>query len=109
MTRASTRFDRAANLLDTPGVLSLPSHSDDERATMRALLDGPARCLLQLGDAKALAIAARRRVDHNCKRTVGLNTGILAAAALGALSPGTTALLHNGTTIGILLNALRRP
>ncbi|MGV0977030.1 MAG: FeoB small GTPase domain-containing protein, partial [Azonexus sp.] len=38
VTRASARFDHAAMLLDTPGVLALPSRSDDERATMRALL-----------------------------------------------------------------------
>ena len=38
VTRASARFDREAVLLDTPGVLSLPSRSDDERATMRRML-----------------------------------------------------------------------
>jgi ferrous iron transport protein B len=52
VTRASARFDDAASLLDTPGVLSLPSRSDDERATMRALLNEPSRCLIQVGDAK---------------------------------------------------------
>lgn len=54
VTRASTRFDRQAMLLDTPGVLSLPSRSDDERATMRALLRENTRCLVQVGDAKNL-------------------------------------------------------
>ena len=54
VTRASTRFDREAVLLDTPGVLALPSRSDDERATMRALLNEPIRCLVQVGDAKNL-------------------------------------------------------
>ena len=39
ITRASARFDSSAMLLDTPGVLALPSRSDDERATMQALLD----------------------------------------------------------------------
>jgi hypothetical protein len=32
---------------------------------------------------------------------------ILGAAALGALNPVAAATLHNGATIGILLNALR--
>ena len=41
-------------LLDTPGVLALPSRSDDERATMRALLEENTRCLVQVGDAKNL-------------------------------------------------------
>jgi ferrous iron transport protein B len=54
VTRASARFDREATLLDTPGVLALPSRSDDERATMRALLNEQSRCLVQVGDAKNL-------------------------------------------------------
>ncbi|MGB2904661.1 MAG: FeoB small GTPase domain-containing protein, partial [Candidatus Dechloromonas phosphoritropha] len=54
VTRASARFDREAVLLDTPGVLALPSRSDDERATMRALLNEQTRCLVQVGDAKNL-------------------------------------------------------
>jgi len=54
VTRASARFDREVTLLDTPGVLSLPSRSDDERATMRALLNEHTRCLVQVGDAKNL-------------------------------------------------------
>ncbi|WP_306606723.1 ferrous iron transport protein B [Azonexus sp.] len=54
VTRASARFDATALLLDTPGVLALPSRSDDERATMRALLNESSRCLVQVGDAKNL-------------------------------------------------------
>lgn len=54
VTRASTRLDKTATLLDTPGVLALPSRSDDERATMRALLHEPVRSLIQVGDAKNL-------------------------------------------------------
>jgi len=59
--------------------------------------------------AKAMANAAMGRIASNYHLTVGFNTAILAAAALGTLSPTMTAVLHNGTTIGILLNALRRP
>ncbi|WP_415034789.1 ferrous iron transport protein B [Azonexus sp.] len=54
VTQAPARFDASATLLDTPGVLALPSRSDDERATMRALLNEPSRCLVQVGDAKNL-------------------------------------------------------
>lgn len=54
MTRASARFDPTATLLDTPGVLALPARSDDERATMRALLSEPSRSLVQVGDARNL-------------------------------------------------------
>ena len=54
VTRATARFDSSASLLDTPGVLALPSRSDDERATMQALLNENSRCLVQVGDAKNL-------------------------------------------------------
>ncbi|UCV10705.1 ferrous iron transport protein B [Dechloromonas denitrificans] len=54
VTRASARFNTEISLLDTPGVLALPSRSDDERATMRALLNEDARSLVQVGDAKNL-------------------------------------------------------
>ena len=54
VTQAPARFDASATLLDTPGVLALPSRSDDERATMRALLNESSRCLVQVGDAKNL-------------------------------------------------------
>ncbi len=69
VTRASARFDREAVLLDTPGVLALPSRSDDERATMRALLNESSRCLVQVGDAK------------NLRRTLAL-TALLAELGL---------------------------
>jgi ferrous iron transport protein B len=54
VARATARFDRAASLLDTPGVLALPARSDDERATMRALLNENLRYVIQVGDAKNL-------------------------------------------------------
>jgi heavy metal translocating P-type ATPase len=57
--------------------------------------------------AKALANATMQRINDNYRLTIGANSAILGAAALGLLSPVLAALLHNGTTIGILLNALR--
>lgn len=62
----------------------------------------------KVADAKAIANAVMELVATNYRLTVGVNTGILAAAALGLLSPVATSVLHNGATIGILLNALRR-
>jgi len=69
-----------------------------------ALLEDDIECV---ADAKAAANAAIELIATNYRLTVGLNTGILSAAALGMLSPISTAILHNGTTLGILLNALR--
>jgi len=63
--------------------------------------------IARVADARALANAAMARIATNYKLTVGLNSAILGLAALGVLSPVATAVLHNGTTIGILLNAFR--
>jgi len=61
----------------------------------------------RVADVKEIANATMRLIERNYKLTVGANTAILGAAALGLLRPITTSVLHNGTTIGILLNALR--
>lgn len=50
--QSATKFDANTNLIDSPGVLSLPSRTDDERATMKALLNEKIRCIIQVGDAK---------------------------------------------------------
>ena len=62
----------------------------------------------RVADAKQAANDVMELIGRNYRMTVGLNTAILGAAALGLLSPVATSILHNGTTIGILLNALRR-
>jgi heavy metal translocating P-type ATPase len=63
--------------------------------------------IARIADAKAIADRAMRLIDANYRLAVGLNTAILGAAALGALRPIAAATLHNGATLGILLNALR--
>jgi P-type E1-E2 ATPase len=62
----------------------------------------------RIADAKEAADEAMRLIARNYKATVWLNTAILGAAAFGLLTPVATAVLHNGTTLGILLNSLRR-
>ncbi|GHU19888.1 ATPase P [Betaproteobacteria bacterium] len=62
--------------------------------------------IARVADAKAIAKHAMKLIDTDYRLAVGLNTAILGAAALGALSPIAASTLHNGTTIGILLNAL---
>ncbi|WP_434777853.1 heavy metal translocating P-type ATPase [Neisseria sp. Ec49-e6-T10] len=56
--------------------------------------------------ARQLALEAMKLVSSNIKITEWINTGIMLAAALGHLSPASSALLHNGTTISVLLRAL---
>ncbi len=54
IARAQVNFDKHLQLIDTPGVLALPSRSADEYASMRALLNEPVQTLIQVGDAKNL-------------------------------------------------------
>jgi len=61
----------------------------------------------RVADAKQIANRTLQLIDGNFRLTVGANTAILAAAALGLLAPVAASVLHNGATIGILLNALR--
>lgn len=59
--------------------------------------------------AEALEISKRTMglIETNFKLAAGINTGVLLGAVTGALSPIATALMHNGTTVALLLNALR--
>jgi len=62
--------------------------------------------LERVADAKSAAVATMALIERNFRLTVGLNSGILAAAAAGRLTPVASSVLHNGSTIGILLKAL---
>lgn len=59
-------------------------------------------------DIKELANKTIQRVSQNYKTTIGVNSAILLLATLGILSPVATSVLHNGTTVGILANAIRK-
>ncbi|HSF80484.1 MAG TPA: ferrous iron transport protein B [Anaerolineales bacterium] len=52
-------------LLDTPGVVAFPPHTEDEQVTLRVLFNEPIRALVQVGDAK------------NLRRTLLLTTQLL--------------------------------
>lgn len=58
-------------------------------------------------EAKELANKTMKLINTNFNATVGINSAILAGATFGAFSPIVTAVLHNGTTIGLLLNSIR--
>ena len=121
VSRATPRFDREASLLDTPGVLALPSRSDDERATMRALLNEDMRTLIQVGDAKNLRrtlnltallaelgvpmVMALNMTDEAKARGVTVDAGAL-AEALGV--PVVATVATGGEGIAALTDALSR-
>ena len=121
VSRATPRFDREVSLLDTPGVLALPSRSDDERATMRALLNENMRTLIQVGDAKNLRrtlnltallaelgvpmVLALNMSDEARARGVSVDTATLAEAL--AL-PVVATVATGGEGMGALTDALAR-
>lgn len=59
-------------------------------------------------DAVEIAREVMDVIRVSFRLTIGLNTTMLAGAALGLLSALATSVLHNGSTIAILLNVLRR-
>lgn len=84
--------------------IAMPRGADLARATADiVLLDDH---LKGLADARETAEGTMRLIRSNFNLAVGINTGILAGAMTGTLSPVASALLHNGTTVGILLRAL---
>jgi|AGTN01.1.fsa_nt_gi ATPase, P-type (transporting), HAD superfamily, subfamily IC/heavy metal translocating P-type ATPase len=84
--------------------IAMPRAADIARATADiVLLEDRLESLVAL---RALAGDTMRLIRSNFKASVGINSAIMAGAALGKLAPAATALLHNGTTIAILLRAL---
>jgi heavy metal translocating P-type ATPase len=84
--------------------ISMPRAADIARATadivlLEDRLDSVATML-------NIAQQGMRLTHSNFQVAVGVNSAILAAAALGQLSPLAAATLHNGTTIAVLLRAL---
>lgn len=54
ITRGQARSLPNTIVLDTPGVITFPPQTDDERVTERVLLQEPLNAILQVGDAKNL-------------------------------------------------------
>lgn len=57
--------------------------------------------------ARELGRAALRRIHTNFGWIMTLNTLFLAAGLTGLVQPGLSAVLHNVTTVGVTLNAMR--
>ncbi|RKT44734.1 P-type E1-E2 ATPase/heavy metal translocating P-type ATPase [Thiocapsa rosea] len=85
--------------------IAMPRGADIARATADILLMDDR--LGAVADAREIATKTMTLIRGNFRAAIGINTGILAGAIGGVLSPVASALLHNGTTIGILFNALK--
>ncbi|MFP4209223.1 MAG: heavy metal translocating P-type ATPase [Wenzhouxiangella sp.] len=84
--------------------IAMPRGADIARATADVVLLEDRLALV--ADALSISKDTIRLIRTNFNLAVGINTAILGAAALGRVSPVGSALLHNGSTMGILLNAL---
>lgn len=58
--------------------------------------------LYGVAQTRQLAQIAMSTINSNIKIAEYVNSGIMLAAALGMLTPSVSALLHNGTTLGVL-------
>lgn len=61
----------------------------------------------ELVAARELGRRTMNRVHFNFAAAVGLNSLYLVGSLVGILSPGSSAILHNLTTLGVCLNAMR--
>jgi heavy metal translocating P-type ATPase len=85
--------------------IAMPRGADIARATADVVLMDDR--LGAVADAREVARKTLGLIDANFAAAVGINSGVLAGAVFGWLSPVASAVLHNGATIGILLNALK--
>ncbi|MFN8186212.1 MAG: ferrous iron transport protein B [Gaiellales bacterium] len=54
VARGTAQFMADTAVLDTPGIVAFPPHSEDERVAARVLLDESLRAIVQVADAKKL-------------------------------------------------------
>lgn len=96
---------------DSPGAVRRRRGGDPERrrGSGREVADVVlTECRLDgLVTAVDLSKAAMRRIRTDFGLIMTLNTVFLASGLTGFLQPGPSALLHNLTTVGVSLNAMR--
>ena len=61
--------------------------------------------LYRIVTLKELSDLLMKRIRFNYRTIVGFNSGLIALGLLGVLSPATSALLHNASTIALGLNS----
>jgi heavy metal translocating P-type ATPase len=84
--------------------IAMPRGADIARATADIVLMDDR--LTAVADAREIAVRTMALIKSNFNVAVGVNTAVLAGAVMGWLSPVMSAVLHNGTTIGVLLRAV---
>ncbi|MDI6890291.1 MAG: heavy metal translocating P-type ATPase [Thermodesulfovibrionales bacterium] len=95
---------------DAPAIISadvgicMTRGADIARETADVVLNVDS--LNAVADATEFAQKTMRLINTNFNISVGVNTAVFLAASSGILSPVASAVLHNGTTVVILLNAM---
>ena len=85
--------------------VTLRDGSDLAREVADVVLMGGS--LRELVTALELGRGAMKRIHFNFLTTMVLNTAFLFGGLSGLLQPGASAVLHNLTTLGVSLNAMR--
>ncbi|MBQ8173128.1 MAG: heavy metal translocating P-type ATPase [Mailhella sp.] len=85
--------------------VTLRDGSDLAREVADVVLMGGS--LNELVTALELGRGTMKRIHGNFLATMGLNSLFLAGGLVGLLMPGISAVLHNLTTLGVSLNAMR--
>lgn len=85
--------------------VTLRDGSDLAREVADVVLMGGS--LNELVTALELGRGTMRRIHGNFVATMGLNSLFLAGGLIGMIQPGLSAVLHNLTTLGVSLNAMR--
>ncbi|HLF88993.1 MAG TPA: ferrous iron transport protein B [Anaerolineales bacterium] len=120
LTRGAAREIPDTLIVDTPGVVTLPPHTEDEFVTARVLLDEPLKAIVQVGDAKNLRrtllltvqlaemgrplVLALNMMDEADARGVRVDSGRLTGQLAIPVIPTTAT---RGTGIPELTSALR--
>jgi len=95
----------AAALMSADVGISMSKGADIAKATADiGLLKNNIEAIVEV---KELSQKTMKLINSNFNATVGINSIILVGATIGLFKPLTTAVLHNGTTIGLLANSMK--
>ncbi|KGJ06663.1 hypothetical protein IT41_00325 [Paracoccus halophilus] len=86
--------------------LSMPLGADIAQAAADVLLLDDR--IGAVADARDVSRQAMRIISSNSTIAIGFNSALFLAASLGLLSPVAAALMHNGSTIALLVSAIAR-
>ena len=91
---------------DSPAHVGIAVSDGAEIAREIADITITADDLQELVTLKELSAGLMKRIHGNYRKIVGINTTLIVLGAMGILTPSTSALLHNMSTLGISLKSM---